>query len=270
MLSPDNREYTVTHDNEIAYILSHFDDDFIYSTVEESIKAVSTLSVYRVLPNIPAGYETNFKLYLSDYPDASNEILAKRNEAYEHIIRILCDKYQLIYDDHDTYNVATAAVFMYDLLVSSFIIIARDFFVNFINKEKEALYTTLSTSIGEQKKNKDISTMYAKKLINDYKLGAISANIESVIQTICNMDITFDTYLELGLQGNQPAIDFLKSILTPTVDFFKTFIAPIVYGNDSITFITEVRLALLNLNFDPLGSNDRSIISDFKALEEEK
>ena len=266
MLNPENKEYTVTHDNEIAYILSRFDDDFIYNTIDESIKSIFQLSVYRSLPNIPAGYETNFKLYLTDYPDARNEILLKRNETYEHIIRILCDRYQLIYDDHDTYSIATSAVYMYDLLVSSFLNTAKNFFVNFIIKEKTGLYKSLA--LDDQKKNKDISTVYAKKTFEDSELGAISANIETVIKNICEMDISFDTYLDLGFQSYPNIANFFKEILEPSVDFFKTFIKPIVYGDNAISFITEVRLALLNIGDIGFVSN-KMILSDFKTLEED-
>ena len=269
MLNPDNKEYTVTHDNEVAYILSRFDDDFIYNTIDESINSISKLSVYRSLPNIPAGYETNFKLYLTDYPESKTEILAKRNETYEHIIRILCDRYQLIYDDHDTYNIATSAVMMYNLLVSGFISTAINFFTNFIIREKNGLYQTLS-SMDDTKKNKDISSVYSKKMFDDNKMAAIVSNIEPIVKTICEMDITFENYIDTAFKGNETLSNYYKGILTPAVDFFKTFIKPLAYNYNAISFITEIRLSLLNINQSVYGNANESILLNFRALEEDK
>ena len=82
------------------------------------------------------------------------------------------------------------------------------------------------------------------------------------------MDISFDTYLDFGFQSYPNIANFFKEILEPSVDFFKTFIKPIVYGDNAISFITEVRLALLNIGDIGFVSN-KMILSDFKTLEED-
>lgn len=266
MLSPENSEYTITHENEIAYILSKFDDDFVYNTVDESINNIFKYFTFRLMPNIPMGYETNFRCLLVDYPDSSHEILEKRNEVYRNILKILCDRYQIAYEDYDDnrFNLATSVFYMYHLLVSGFIYTAIDFFVNYIIKEKEGLYRSLD--LDEQKKNKDISTIYSKKVFENPKLGIICSNIETVIKNICEMDIPLNTYISVSY-GNDPIVQYLNSVISPTNDFFKTYIKPIIYGDNAISFITEVRLRLLNYNTVNLDTLD--LMKNFKPLEED-
>ena len=266
MISPENKEYAITHENEIAYVLSKFDDDFVYNTVDESINNIFKYFTFRLMPNIPQGYETNFRCLLIDYPDASQEILQKRNEVYRNILKILCDRYQIAYEDYDDnqFNLVTSVTYMYHLLVSGFISTAMNFFVNYIIKEKDGLYRSLN--LDEQKKNKDISTIYSKKVFEDPKLGIICANIETVIKNICEMDIPLNTYISIAY-NNEPIAQYLNNVLSPTNDFFKTYIKPIVYGDNAISFVTEVRLNLLNCN--TVNFNSLDLLSNFKPLEED-
>jgi hypothetical protein len=246
MINSENNELAVTHDNEIAYVLSKFGEDFIYNTVVEALSL--RLHYYDlVMPNIVSGYETMFKQILLDYPDYKDDILGTRENVYLNILKILCDFYQLQYEDYDTYNLYSSVSYMYVLLVSGFQQCVCNFFFDFITREKEGLYTSLN--LDERKKNKDIGTVYTKKVFSDTKIGIICVNLDYVISSICCMDITFDQYIDGALSSdNVPEIkNHLKTVLTPQVDFFKTYIAPIVLESEySVAIHTSVKLMLQN------------------------
>ena len=68
MISPDNKDMSIVKDNEIAYILSKFNTDFIYVTVTEALQC--RLRYYdSVNPNIVSGYEVIFKQAMEEYPN---------------------------------------------------------------------------------------------------------------------------------------------------------------------------------------------------------
>ena len=90
MINSENKELAIAHDNEVAYVLSKFNADFIYNTVNEALNM--KLRHYEfVMPNIVSGYEVMFKQIISDYPTHRPEILETRQEVYTNILRILCD-----------------------------------------------------------------------------------------------------------------------------------------------------------------------------------
>ena len=130
MINPDNRELIITHDNEIAYVLSNFNEDFIYNTIMESL--TMKIRFYdSLMLNIVRGYESMFKQILIEYPNNKEEILLKRTEVYTNILKILCDQYQLVYNDYDNYDLYTSVSYMYDLLVSSYQDIICKFFTRY-------------------------------------------------------------------------------------------------------------------------------------------
>lgn len=245
MINSENKELAIAHDNEVAYVLSKFNADFIYNTVNEALNM--KLRHYEfVMPNIVSGYEVMFKQIISDYPTHRPEILETRQEVYTNILRILCDYYCIQYEDYDSYDLYTSLAGMYNLLVSGFQQCVCNFFFNFIIKEKDGLYASLN--LAEKKKNKDIGTAYIKKVFTDTKIGIICANLDFVVASICCMDISFDTYLDIALDSVELTIpgitDQLKSVLSPQVDFVKTYIAPIFNTDYSIAILTTIKLKL--------------------------
>ena len=135
---------------------------------------------------------------------------------------------------------------MYEFFISSFQQNITTFFTNYVLKEKVSLYEMLE--LVNRRKNKDISTAYAKSNIRNPKLAIISANLEYVIEQICStFDITLDKYISLVYGNNTPITKHLISVLTPQVDFFKTHVSPL-FLNPNSTFrsilITDIRLSL--------------------------
>lgn len=243
MINSTNSDYAITNNSELAYVLSKFNEDFIYNTVNESIQ--NKLRNYEVpLPNIVMSFEQMFKNTLNDFPGGEDPIWKVREDVYTNIIKILCDHYQLIFDDNDNYDLYSSAMYMYSLLVSEFQRNIVTFFVNYIIKEKSSIYEMLSLS--EARKNKDSSTIYTKKVFKNPKLGVISANLEFVLDSICNsFDIGFDDYLEIIYPGEQKIFrDHLLSVLKPTNDFFKEYIGKSFYTPFRPILITSIRLGI--------------------------
>ena len=183
MIDSNNTEYEITQENELAYILSRFNQDYVYITIEESLK--NRLKPYSfTMPNIIMALKYEFeaaKINYNNIPEIS--ILEKDN--YIRIIEILCGRYNLtcmpMEEDLDLFSIA---YHLYDFLVCNFQKNIVNFFTNFILSEKDALYKMLE--LNNIKKNKDTSTLYVKKIFKDYKLGIISANLEYVVQSICS------------------------------------------------------------------------------------
>ena len=119
MINSTNSEFENTHENELAYVLSKFNNDFIYNTVNESLS--NKLRVYSYeAPNIINAFEQNFLLAKEEFPNNTNEITLVRNDTYSNIIKLLCDHYQLIINVDDGVDLFKVASSLYSLLVSSF------------------------------------------------------------------------------------------------------------------------------------------------------
>lgn len=267
MINPDNRELEMTHDNELAYMLSKFNSDFIYMTVQESLN--TRLRYYSMgAPNIISSYETIFKQMLVNYddPDAHIDIEAKRQETYMNILKMICDYYQFVYQDWDTYDLYTSVLYIYDLFVSNFQQYVIEFFVNFIVKEKNGLYQTIT--VDEEKKG--IGLAYSKKVIKDPKLAVICNFLDEIIATVCNMDIDLHQFISIALSNSiekdiaKIKEERLNAVLSTPVDFMKTFIAPIFAPESTFatTMFSSIKLILQQYALDSAPNENINITTN--------
>lgn len=242
MINSTNLEFEVSHENELAYVLSKFNNDFIYNTVNESL--ANKLRVYSYeAPNIINAFEQNFLLTKEEFPNNTNDIIFVRNETYSNIIKILCDNYQLVINIDDGVDLYKITSSLYSLLVSSFQKSVVTFFVNYINKEKISIYEMLQ--LYSKKKNKDSSMLYSKRIFKDQILGIITANLEYVVDSICSgFDITLDTYLNCVFQEDLETYTLLTNILAPVNDFFRTYIGSIFKSEFRAVLLTAIRLEI--------------------------
>ena len=242
MINSTNSEFENTHENELAYVLSKFNNDFIYNTVNESLS--NKLRVYSYeAPNIINAFEQNFLLAKEEFPNNTNEITLVRNDTYSNIIKLLCDHYQLIINVDDGVDLFKVASSLYSLLVSSFQKSVITFFVNYINKEKVSIYEMLQ--LYSKKKNKDSSMLYSKKIFKDQVLGIITANLEFVVDSICSgFDITLDTYLRCVYQDDIETYKLLTNILAPVNDFFRIYIGSTFKSEFRAVLLTAIRLEI--------------------------
>lgn len=244
MIDSNNRELEITKIGELSTILNYYNDDFIFITVTESLN--NRIRPYPVsLPNMVIAFENNFKLTLDTYPMGSERIFEVREGVYDQIICLLCDFYNIKFDDVDgMYDKYTSAMLMYSMLVSDFQSNVIAFFSNFIYNEKSSIYEMLELS--DARKSKDSSTIYAKKVFRNPKLSVISANLESVILSIINtFDVQFETFVDSIYFGTNKAFgDHIKAVASPIGNFVKDYIGPIIMGEMGPVLITYIRLAL--------------------------
>ena len=243
MINSTNSEYAVIQNNELSSILNNFNNDCIYNVVQFALNnRYATNNTITAMPNLVISYENIFKRTLDYNPSGREETLSVRNEVYENIIKQICDAYQLVYNDGDTIDLFTPASMMYSLFISDFQRSIVSFFVNYIYKERNGIYEALR--LEEKKKGKDSSSIYAKKLVKNHKLGTIMANLNYVIESIClAFDISFETYLNYVYLEDKNLSNFINSIVSCKEDFFKTYVVPIFQTNIGVTIYTSIRLA---------------------------
>ena len=93
------------------------------------------------------------------------------------------------------------------------------------------------------KKNKDTSTMYAKKLYDDPKLATIASNLVTILHHISGYDITLDQILHTVL--TQTFADMLTMAILPQDDFYRNvYCVYVMNENNMPVTITNIRLEM--------------------------
>lgn len=254
----DNSTYNINTDYAMSVILSHFNEEYIYSTIKNWIK-MKYEEPYFMINNIILGYNENFKQLLYMYQnDADREaILDTRNRVYKDIIELLCNEFQLEYNlsELDNNDLYTPAFYLFRLLVSEFVENVKMFFVNFILKEKNNLYSFLN--LDRFKRDKDTNTIYNKKKISNSKLAIIISKLGYVVDNICVMDISFQDYLN-NVYQDQNIINYLLNLVSSKNDFFKTYVAPLFAPNSLVkaSILGDITILLYNIAGNNIGIDD--------------
>ncbi len=239
----NSQVYNIVTENELAVVLSHYNSDFIFSIIDECMKLRYTTVPVIPYPNVVAGWEQNFKAIMAQYGSESNEeVLRVRNETYREIIDAICREFGLTFTIDDTVDVYSSTYHLYDFMVSNFTNNMVLFFANFIYRERANIYESLG--LATLKKNKDSSTIYGKKIYKDVKLAVINANIDSVISSICEMDIQFSNIVSTIFGANSEIKKFLLSIVSANNDFFDRAYVSILKSDIRPDVITAIRFKL--------------------------
>lgn len=234
-----NSDYFVVSTKEAASIISRFTPEMVQDTVEEVLQ-----NKYRnysmTLANIVESIETNYRLAQSGIPEYSTEVASQRNDTYLQIINMVCSAHQLRYLPKEGEDIYSAAYYIYDFLISKFNLYLINFFVNYINREKNMIYENLELAA----KRKDASS-YSKKLYknSNSKLATIHANLEYVLENVCVYDIEFDDFLELAYIPDRTISRYLQGSLLDEGDFFHRIIVQ-YYKNNYATLTTQIKFAL--------------------------
>nr|DAR38399.1 MAG TPA: hypothetical protein [Caudoviricetes sp.] len=241
----DNRYYEMGTENELATILSHYDSNFVYDTINFQVNRVrSTAYNLTPIPNIVGAWEQNFKAIIDQYgAEGMTQIQEVRQETYNEIINIICNAYGLTFtiSDVDVYN---AAYTLYDIFVCNMSALIINFFAKYIYKERNGLYDSMG--LAEYKKNKDSSTIYGKKVYKDIKLAVINANIIKVIDNICNgMEFDYPTFIMSAIE-NAETSNFILSVSADQGNFFVQNIVPMIRMNYA-EYITGIRFQIQDL-----------------------
>jgi hypothetical protein len=234
----NSQEYNIQTENEISNILSHFNSTYIFDIIQDKLDSKFKNFYAMNNPNIVASFEANFKQLQINYPSDIDNIRYVRNETYKEIIEMLTKRYNLQFNDMPGLDYFSAAFHLYDFLVANFNGYLINFFSNYIIKEKTNLYNFLK--LDEQRKNKDSSTLYGKKIFSDPKLAILNANLIDVISNICVFDIKLQDILQLTLRKD--IADYIGSMVAYD-NFFKESYAT-VFGDPFVypLLLTDIRL----------------------------
>lgn len=238
--------YNIVTENELSQVLANYSSEFIISIVEEAMKRRFAQVPIIPSPNVVGAWEQNFKAIRAEYgSDSTQEVARVREETYREIIDMICKEFNLSFTIDDTVDLYTAAFHLYDVFVCNFIENMTSFFANFIYKERSELYDSLG--LADLKKNKDSSTIYSKKAYKDIKLVVINANIDMVINNICNLDISFDDVLRYVFGNNSDMLRYISTIVSDNANFFADYYKPIIVGDIRAEVATSIRFKLHNL-----------------------
>lgn len=250
-----NQSYIINSEYNITEILSHFDSEYIISVIEDKLKNLSFSSSI-VESNVVVSFEDNFKLMKQTFTDDGANINIVRSRIYKDIIIMLCDRFNIRFNElDDTIDLYTAAFYAYDFLVCNRNNIMINFYTSFIVNNKDYLYGALN--LDEYKKAKDMSTSYNKKMYTDNKYIIISANMEKVIKFISTLDIKLldifkSTYI------NPDVVMFLDNAFADKGNFFADYYCKI--GEEELPIvITNIRLKLQQI----IGNINQNSIDNF-------
>ena len=238
----NNQPYIISNEYNLTELLGHLDSEYVLDTIKDRLENRKyTTSIDE--PNVVQAFEENFKLMKEQFPGDGSNINLVRERVYKEIIDILCNFYNLQFnEDDDTIDLYTAAYYLYDFLVSKYKSIMVNFFTTFIINNKDSLYTQLG--LDNYRKNKDSDTLYNKKVYTDQKYIIISANIEKVINYIESLDITLANIIQ-STYIDEKIVMFFDNMVADRGNFFKNYYCSIISRLDLMPiFITDIRLQL--------------------------
>ena len=237
----ENSDYAIVSNNEAASIICRFTPEMIEDVANDAL--ISKGREYSTtLVNLVDSLEVNYKMSIAGLPEYSNELFSAREDSYRHIMNIICNAHQLQYNIPENIDIYTAASLTYDLLIAQFNGHIVNFFVNYINREKNMIYESLELA----SKRKDASP-YSKKLYSNSKMAIIHANLEYVLDNICAYDISFEDFIELAYIPDRVKAKFLQSFLIDCGDFFSRIIVPHFKANFA-TLATQIKFAMQGLS----------------------
>ena len=234
----------INTDTAMADILDNLSYDYIYHVITDSIN-MRFRPYSTPMPNIPYSLEQNFRIQLEAAPGSRDQILAKRDEVYRQIIEMLCTHYNLNYNESD--DIYTDAFYLYRFLVSDFTNTVIQFFVNFIMRDKKQIYDRLEL---QDKKNKDSSYAYSRKIYSNNVIASIHANIASVIADIVTYDISLEDIVNLVYSGTEANAAYHITHIISDNAYFYDQIRCYAVNEYAADVINNVKLALQSVSAD--------------------
>lgn len=235
---------SIDTDAGIGTILSHFDSAYIEHIVSDSLQMKYRPFSNAPMPNIIDILQRELnvvRVYSLDYIEQVTQV---KMESYKEIIRMICNYYNLTFTgDMDSFNeneLYTVAHTLYDIFISRFTEYMIDFFVSYIIKNADSIYSSLmsdETSIRPKE-----SGVYAAKNYIDPKFIMIHANTNKVMYNMAAYDISLYELLQyfLGREGG-----IISSYLVDNGDIYKNHYAVYILNQNSAAgILTNVKLAL--------------------------
>lgn len=231
--------YQVNAERDVSVILSRFNTEYIYDCIESALQSKYNAQFIIPNPNLVRSLEDNFIIMQQDFPDDKANILECREETYREIIYYLCGKFNLTFNNNDQVDLYSAAYYLYDFLVSNYLINLINFFAKFILREKNNIYKSLN--LDKFKKNSNIS--YGKKLIKDQNISTILIQTPYVLDQLMVYDFNFQNIVSIAYDNNDIA-KFIISLFGDTGYFYEYYKLDINNSFMRPNLITNIRLTI--------------------------
>lgn len=244
MMFGNSTEYNIVGEVECAELLQHFNSDFIFNVIRNSLDNKFKFNAFLPVTNVVGSFEQNFKVMQNNYPSDRDNIIMVRLSTYNQIIDLLCKDYNLQFNNNEDLEHYSVAYYLYDFLVANYKVYMIYFFASFIHKEKNYIYDSLN--LEALKKNKDSSTIYGKKVYKDTKIAVISTNLDYVLNNIRSFDIDLD--IILNTVTNKNVASLLLNYISPINDFYKEFYCSAINSEFYPELLTNIRLEIQKLS----------------------
>lgn len=232
----------VNIDNQLAGILSQFNDDYIMDVIKDSLN--DRFRLYNLpAPNIVASFEFTFKELTDGFSSYTNEIMETRKRVYTNIINIICNFYGFTFNDSDETDYYSAAYWLYDFLVSNFTEHLKYFYASYLIQERESIVNCLG--LDQLRKDNDSSLIYSKKIFKDPKLAEIHCNLEYIIDQMDSFDISLKNILDCVYSSNPNLPTYIFNLISDDTGlFFKNFYQScVIRSYDSADILTYIKLS---------------------------
>lgn len=244
---------TIDTDAGIGTILSHFSTEFINHIIEDSFN-MRFRPFDTGMPNMVDVMRRQLVAVSGHTPDYIEKVKEVEDETYKEIINMIANYYQLsITADLDTYDTLTLyslAHTMYDIFIARFTEYMIEFFVSFIIRNSDSIYTAL-ISTDDFKRSKDVGT---NKKCLDNKIGTIHANINTVVYSLAGYDIKLQDLLNYFLDPQTAS--FLGGILVDTGDIYKKHYASFILDSRyTAGILTNIKLKLQSRTYENMPIN---------------
>lgn len=249
----------VATENELTEVLSHYDSEFVLSIVTEAMKARYSIVPILEAPNVVGAWEQNFKAILAQYGEGYRvEIEEVRSATYKSIIDAICMEFGLAFTIDQDIELFAAAYNLYNFFVCNFSQNLVSYFAQTIYNNKSAMYDGME--LAEMKKNKDSSTLYAKKVYKDIKLAVINANIDKVITEMCDtMEPGLYDIIALVGQPKDIVNYFITIVADRSRSFFNTAYGAVLKSDMRPSLISNIQIRLQEIAMAHDQINDNPI-----------
>lgn len=237
----------VNIDGQLAGVMTQFSDDYIIDVVKDSL--ANRVRVYSLpSPNIVYAYEATFKQLTDGFSSNAEGILESRKRVYMNIINVICDFYNLTFNESDDTDYYSAAYWLYEFFSSKFTEYLKTFYTIFLINERSSIVSALN--LAEVRRDNDNTYGYSRKLFNDPDLALIHCNLDYVIDQIDSFNISLFTILSYVYQSNPTLPGYISSIVSDHSgrffkDYYQTFVTQSKESADILTYI--------KLNLQQLG-----------------
>ena len=233
-------------DNQLAGILSQFNDDYIMDIIDDSLE--NRFRLYDLpMPNIVNSYEMIFKQLTNGFSSNVNDIAETRTRVYRNIITKICEYYNLQFNDNSETDYFSAAYWLYDFLISRFTQNLINFYSLYLVNERESL--DLNMGLSQMRRENDTVYSYSKRIFKDPKLAAVHANLEYVIDQMSAFDIDLWTILTYGYMSNPNLAQYIYGLVTDTGNFYKDQYVEAINSqdNDPADILMHIKMEIQQL-----------------------